>query len=94
MIYLIALITLGLSSCEKSDTITSAEQPNETFTWQGETFDVSETRTKLALISGTDEEQFIFVQDSLAFQWNRPTSQNVILFYIKDYIDAIKLIEL
>lgn len=93
LLYLIAILILGLNSCDKEDSAINEESSKETFVWEGETFDVGEFRTNLALIMGIDENQLEFRPDSLAFQWHRPRSSNVILIYVKDFVEIIKNFE-
>jgi len=59
----------------------------------GETFKVEEAKRKLSLILAVDEKEFVFIPDSIAFEWRRPTSHNRPLLYLVDFIGAIKLVD-
>lgn len=87
-------IMLGLSSCGKEHVDSQAEIPTDKLTYNGEELSISESKTKMGLMLGVDPEQFVYMPDSLGFKWNRPSSNNIIILYLKDYIRAIKEIEL
>ena len=84
---------LAISSCEKDQKVITEELNEETFIWKGQTFKIADTRTKLSLILGVDEKQFVFVPDSNAFRWDRPTSSNLVYLPLDNYMPTIKNIK-
>lgn len=82
--YLLMLLLLGLSSCKKDETFNEME----TFVINGETFSVSETRMRLAVILDIDENRLTYIPEKVAFKLYTRNDQDLI--YIEPIIESIK----
>ncbi len=82
--YLLMLLLLGLSSCKKDETFNEME----TFVINGETFSVSETRMRLAVILDIDENRLTYIPEKVAFKLDTRNDQDLI--YIEPIIESIK----
>lgn len=82
--YLLMLLLLGLSSCKKDETFNEME----TFVINGETFIVSETRMRLAVILDIDENRLTYIPEKVAFKLDTRNDQDLI--YIEPIIESIK----
>ncbi len=82
--YLLMLLLLGLSSCKKDDTFNEME----TFVINGETFSVSETRMRLAVILDIDENRLTYIPEKVAFKLDTRNDEDLI--YIEPIIESIK----
>ncbi len=86
--YLLMLLLLGLSSCKKDETFNEME----TFVINGETFSVSETRMRLAVILDIDENRLTYIPEKVAFKLDTRNDQDLI--YIEQIIESIKNVKL
>ncbi len=86
--YLLMLLLLGLSSCKKDETFNEME----TFVINGETFSVSETRMRLAVILDIDENRLTYIPEKVAFKLDTRNDQDLI--YIEPIIESIKNVKL
>ncbi|WP_254529299.1 MULTISPECIES: hypothetical protein [unclassified Sphingobacterium] len=84
LMYLLMLLLLGLSSCKKDETFNEME----TFVINGETFSVSETRMRLAVILDIDENRLTYIPEKVAFKLDTRNDQDLI--YIEPIIESIK----
>ncbi len=84
LMYLLMLLLLGLSSCKKDDTFNEME----TFVINGETFSVSETRMRLAVILDIDENRLTYIPEKVAFKLDTRNDEDLI--YIEPIIESIK----
>ncbi|GEM67121.1 hypothetical protein SMI01S_07270 [Sphingobacterium mizutaii NBRC 14946 = DSM 11724] len=82
------LLLLGLSSCKKDETFNEME----TFVINGETFSVSETRMRLAVILDIDENRLTYIPEKVAFKLDTRNDQDLI--YIEPIIESIKNVKL
>ncbi len=82
--YLLMLLLLGLSSCKKDETFNEME----TFVINGETFSVSETRMRLAVILDIDENRLTYIPEKVAIKLDTRNDQDLI--YIEPIIESIK----
>ncbi len=82
--YLLMLLLLGLSSCKKDETFNEME----TFVINGETFSVSDTRMRLAVILDIDENRLTYIPEKVAFKLDTRNDQDLI--YIEPIIESIK----
>lgn len=80
---------LGISSCKKDDKFNEVE----TFVINGETFNVSETKTKLALILAIEENRLTYRPDKIAFELDGRSSDDSLL-YIEPIIESIKNVKI
>ncbi|SDK97173.1 Uncharacterised protein [Sphingobacterium mizutaii] len=88
LMYLLMLLLLGLSSCKKDETFNEME----TFVINGETFSVSETRMRLAVILDIDENRLTYIPEKVAFKLDTRNDQDLI--YIEPIIESIKNVKL
>ncbi|WP_257667695.1 hypothetical protein [Parapedobacter tibetensis] len=72
LFYLGMMLLLGFSACKKENQ--SEKVNDETFVLDGQTYSVSETREKLAKLTGVDKDELVFFRDSLAFTQEGTTS--------------------
>jgi len=84
LMYLLMLLLLGLSSCKKDETFNEME----TFVINGETFSVSETRMRLAVILDIDENRLTYIPEKVAIKLDTRNDQDLI--YIEPIIESIK----
>ncbi|WP_313515268.1 hypothetical protein [Sphingobacterium sp.] len=84
LMYLLMLLLLGLSSCKKDETFNEME----TFVINGETFSVSDTRMRLAVILDIDENRLTYIPEKVAFKLDTRNDQDLI--YIEPIIESIK----
>ena len=89
LFYLLMILMLGINSCKKDDTFNEVE----TFVINGETFNVSKTKTKLALILAIEENRLTYRPDKIAFELDGRSSDDSLL-YIEPIIESIKNVKI